>query len=256
MAWIEFHGSRIKRLQKFQDLRFAMSWSVNETLGFLGNLWGEVIELREDGDLTGLRPEYVAELCSVPVGSARKLWAALVEHGWITVTAEGRALLHDWLDFAGGYLRSRYKTRKRERLVEIWRKHGRAYGKDEPEEGREVRGKCAGSLPDLTLPDQTNLPDVRQVDSGQEEEGVHANGALTAQGVKITANDLRRRGELLARLGHRMPFGEKKGVEVGNLDPVYCNWLLNDWGGRESLDPKTRSALTARVELKALEARH
>lgn len=155
MAWIEFHAARIKRLQKFRDLRTAMGWSVNEALGFLGNLWGEVIELREDGDISGLRPEYIAELCAVAPCSVDKLWDTLVSLGWLEGRGD-RVMVHDWPDYAGAYLVSKYKTRSRDRLVDIWKKYGKVYG-DGAGFPRDSHGNP--TLPNLTHLTNRTLPD-------------------------------------------------------------------------------------------------
>jgi hypothetical protein len=125
--WIEFHAARIKRLQKFSDFRKELSLSVNEALGFLGSLWGEVIELAESGDISGWSPEYVAERAGSNLNPER-VWNALVKHRWIDVRPDGKHLIHDWLDCAGTFLRGKYASSNRHKLQEIWSLHGRIYG--------------------------------------------------------------------------------------------------------------------------------
>lgn len=147
MAWIEFHGSRIKRLKKFRDLKTELGWSVNETLGFLGSFWGEVIELAEDGDVSGWTPEYVAELTGLTCSPA-KVWECMGLYGWLDLVGD-RVLVHDWIDTAGLYLTRKYSTSNKPLLCEIWSKYGKVYGDSE----RIANGKRTNSEP--TLPNQT-----------------------------------------------------------------------------------------------------
>lgn len=162
MAWIEFHAAKIKRLQKFRDFRISLGWSVNEALGFLGNFWGEVIELRESGDIQGWKADYIVELTGVKT-LPEKLWEALVNHMWIELRDDGRILVHDWLDCAGTFLRKKYSGKNRVRLDEIWALHDLSYGGDEDEKSTEkINDKCTWSKfgrkstePNLTKPNLT-----------------------------------------------------------------------------------------------------
>jgi hypothetical protein len=129
MAWVEFHPSRIKRLQKFDSFRKDLSLSVNEALGTLGSFWGEVMDLSETGDITGWTPEYVAERCGLRLNPER-VWNALVNNRWIDVRADGKVVVHDWLDCAGKFLGAKYASSNKELLKEIWAFHGRTYGKE------------------------------------------------------------------------------------------------------------------------------
>lgn len=163
MAWIEFHAAKIKRLQKFRDFRAEMGWSTNEALGFLGSFWGEVIELREDGNITGWKPDYIAELTAVDV-SPDKLWSALVSNHWIE-DENGRILIHDWLDTAGLFLSRKYSTSNRKRLVNIWRTHGRSYASKIANNKRTVSEQIANlpnqpNLTNQTIPNLTKPKDI------------------------------------------------------------------------------------------------
>jgi hypothetical protein len=144
--YIAFHAGTIVRLQKFSDLRRALQWSQRETLGFLGEFWGQVGDLREAGDITGWTPEYLCDLLNVKL-DPKRVWDALVEFAWIDV-ANGRALIHDWLDCFGRYLESKYRRSAPEKLMEIWALHGLTYIK--PEQSRAEDGPPLPSSPDLT----------------------------------------------------------------------------------------------------------
>lgn len=150
MAWIEFHASRIKRLKKFADFRKALNWSTIEGLGFLGSFWGEVIELAEDGNITGWTPEYIAELTGLKTDPGR-VWEALARNGWIDERG-GKVMIHDWIDTAGTYLRSKYATGKRQKLVEIWAIHGLDYGNPM---GTQLESNR--TIPNQTLPTKPTI---------------------------------------------------------------------------------------------------
>lgn len=145
-AWIEFHPAVIVRLQKFSDLRRALQWSQRETLGFLGEFWGQVGDLREAGDITGWTPAYLCDLLDVSLDPER-VWDALVQNVWIDVVGE-RALVHDWLQYFGRYLDGKYRRAAPERLMEIWALHGLVYVK--PEQSRAEDGPPIPTSPDLT----------------------------------------------------------------------------------------------------------
>ena len=140
---------------KLRSTAKALDMTEAQAFGHLLFLWLGAREYAEDGDLwrgdenASLRflyflagePPDIGEFISV-LRSDRWL------DGW---------LLHDWLDHAGTFLIDKYKSRHRKRLVEIWEKHGRVYGRDSPPDGdgnndrkqtesnREESGKKAGS---------------------------------------------------------------------------------------------------------------
>lgn len=156
MAWIEFHAATVKRKLKFHEFRKSLGWSVLEALGFLGSFWGEAIEVCEGGEITTWSPEYLAELTGLKPDFAQRVWDALQAHGWVDCLGDGRLLIHDWLEYAGNFLRGKYSG-KRERLVEIWAIHGQIYGKkEEPTSYLSVTDKLPTSpnQPNLTKPNQ------------------------------------------------------------------------------------------------------
>jgi hypothetical protein len=159
MAWIEFHATRIKRLKKFSDFRKSVGWSVHEALGFLGDWWGQTVDVCETGDVTGWTSEYLSELTGIRPQVSPQVWDELVKNGWIDKADGGRLLIHDWPDWVGRYLRGKYPE-NRAKLVEIWSIHGRVYGE------KKIADKlptCNVSEPDTTLPNPTkhNLTNAR-----------------------------------------------------------------------------------------------
>ena len=92
-------------------------------LGHLHALWHAALEQQEDGDLSSWSDDLIAEMSAFD-GSAPQYVSLLQQHQWL----DGK-ILHDWLDYAGGYLRSKYHHTNRRWLINTWLKHGKRYGK-------------------------------------------------------------------------------------------------------------------------------
>jgi hypothetical protein len=160
MAWIEFHPNRIKKLQKFTDFRRSLQWSTYEALGFLGSLWGEVLDVQEDGEISGWTPEYLCDLLTLSL-DPKRVWDALVQHRWLD-RKDGKVLVHDWPDWVGRYLESKYRTSKPELLVRIWALHGRVWDQsvkrrtnDRPRAGLGKEGEVV--VPDDLKPNEGEI---------------------------------------------------------------------------------------------------
>lgn len=152
MAWIESHTVLISHRKLFEcarDLRLKPVY----LLGHLHALWHVALEQAEDGDLTQWSDEFIAESACYP-GDAPQFVSLLQNHGWL----DGK-LIHDWLDYAGRYLDSKYKTSNPDRLKAILEKHKKA-----KEGGLQFAfSPPKGSPPYLTLPNQTNLKKEKEV---------------------------------------------------------------------------------------------
>lgn len=172
-CWIEFHPTRIKRLQKFSDFRRDLSLSVNEALGLLGSFWGEVLELAESGDISAWSAEYITERAGSSLNPERVL-AALVKHRWIDVREDGKRLIHDWIDCAGTFLRGKYAGSNRPKLEEIWAIHGRVYGQkgesDKPPIGSQLGSNRKPRTPKKVEVGKGDPGDVKG-GSGESEGG-------------------------------------------------------------------------------------
>jgi hypothetical protein len=122
VPWIESH-TVLSRHRKVKETARALRIRPAYLIGHLHLLWHAALEQAEDGDLTRWSDEFIAESADYP-GDAPQFVQLLQDHGWL----DGR-LLHDWIDYAGKFLMGKYAGGNRERLVEIWAKHGRNYGK-------------------------------------------------------------------------------------------------------------------------------
>jgi hypothetical protein len=126
MAWIESH-TVLSRHRKVKETARALRIRPAYLIGHLHLLWHAALEQAEDGDLTRWTDEFIAEAADFP-GDAPQFVQLLQDHGWL----EKNRLLHDWIDYAGKFLMGKYAKDHRDRLVEIWAKHGRVYGKKPP----------------------------------------------------------------------------------------------------------------------------
>jgi len=112
--------------------------------GHLVSLWSGALEYAEDGDLwkgdedSSLR--FFESLAEIPSDPQRFLDVLRLDRwidGW---------LIHDWLDHASKYLIACHSSRNRDRLVEIYAKHNRVYGRSGSDNaGITSQGKLWGS---------------------------------------------------------------------------------------------------------------
>lgn len=103
MAWIESHTVLLrhrKLLQLADDLRLKPV----HTMGHLHALWHSALEQQENGVLVSWPDEMIA-LASAYSGAVPQYVSLLQKHGWI----DDDRKLHDWWDYAGAYLRGKYK---------------------------------------------------------------------------------------------------------------------------------------------------
>lgn len=123
MPWIESH-SVIGRHRKFKGLARQLKIPLPQAVGHMHLLWHTAIEQAEDGDLSTWTVGAIADSACWE-GSEQEFLNAVQENGLMD---EQR--IHDWLDHAGKYLTSKYKTSNPDRLHEIWAKFGKIYGKE------------------------------------------------------------------------------------------------------------------------------
>lgn len=149
MAWIESH-TVLSRHRKMKELARSLRLKPVYVMGHLHALWHDALEQQEDGDLTKWSDELIAESSQFD-GDIPRYVSLLQEHGWL----DGR-LIHDWLDYAGGYLAGKYHSSNREKLITIWAKHGKEYGRKKEGSEKEV----ISIVPDLTIPTLPTKPTI------------------------------------------------------------------------------------------------
>ncbi len=149
VPWIESH-SVLVRHRKLKEFARELKIKPVTAMGHLHALWHTAIEQAEDGDLSKWSEGAICDAAQWE-GSEKEFLEAVLSSGFM----DTGYLLHDWLDYAGRYLTSKYKTSNHERLVEIWAKFGKVYGKELKRNSLSVP---KDSPPNLTEPNQPNLP--------------------------------------------------------------------------------------------------
>lgn len=122
MAWIESHTVLVRH-RKLIELARELRLRPVYTMGHLHALWHAALEQQEDGDLSKWSDGLIAESSDFP-GDAPQYVRLLQKHEWL----DGK-VIHDWLEYAGRYLESRYRSSDPERLVGIWAIHGKLWDK-------------------------------------------------------------------------------------------------------------------------------
>lgn len=162
MAWIESH-TVLSRHRKLRELSRGLRLRPVYTMGHLHALWHTVLEQQEDGNLGKWSDALIADSSDYP-GDAPQYVRLLQQHGWLD-----DRLIHDWLDYAGSYLMSKYASNNREKLIRIWTLHGKQYGCGKRMASEwQVNGKSNLTLPNL--PNQQNnapAPSVAAVSLAQ-----------------------------------------------------------------------------------------
>lgn len=117
MAWIESHQN-LEEHPKILLLCQRAGWTLDEGIGKLHRLWWWVLKYAEDGDLSKYEPsQFLVRLNSKL--TPEKLYETLIETNFI----EKNGLIHDWLDYAGRYLHSKYHTSNPKKWNAIRKKH-------------------------------------------------------------------------------------------------------------------------------------
>jgi len=120
MPWIESH-TVLRRHRKLKELSGDLRLKPVYTMGHLHALWHSALEQQEDGDLSAWSDTFISSEADFP-GDAERFVQLLQKHKWL----DGK-LIHDWLNYAGRYLKAKYRSSNPARLIEIWAKHGKVY---------------------------------------------------------------------------------------------------------------------------------
>jgi len=176
MAWIESH-TVLSRHRKVLFLAHDLHIPIVQAIGHLHAFWHTVLEQQEDGDLSEW-PDDMIEKAALWEGEPGSLVSRLRERGWI----DGH-LVHDWLDYTGKFLISKYSSGNVDRLKHIWMKHGYKYGKGQGKYAKQkASSKRQVSDKQATIPNQP-LPLKKE-----SPPPPFAGGAVTVEQVVQTWN--------------------------------------------------------------------
>jgi uncharacterized phage protein (TIGR02220 family) len=163
-------------------------------------LWHTVLEQAEDGDLTNWGNEFIAAAAQWK-GDPEKFCKALRDNRWL----DGH-LIHDWLDYAGRYLESRYRTSHPERLKQIADKH--------KANGSQTKGcpKTPHQPNQPTIPTNTDVSEFFDYLLLKTKKNLRMNEA--------------RRGIIERRL--------KDGYTLEQMKKAVDNFVQDPWEGRQN----------------------
>ncbi len=118
VAWIELHTVLIRH-RKVKALARSLGIKPVEVVGYLATFWGNVLELAEDGDITKWSIEDEAEYSGWE-GNPKKFHEAMLNNGEGFIDEiDGKKIVHDWWEYAGRYLKSKYHSYDPEKLAYI-----------------------------------------------------------------------------------------------------------------------------------------
>lgn len=158
MAWIESHQS-LSTHRKTRKLAKDLGVSKPTAIGHLHLLWWWCMDNAQDGDLSSIDPDEIAEV-SMWEGSPGDFLQALITSGFMDCGDDGRTVLHDWHDYAGKLIEKREADRKRK--AEGRRKDvqdlsvGRPADKTRTSSGQDTERRMDGAGTVPTVP--TNQP--------------------------------------------------------------------------------------------------
>ncbi len=141
--WIEVHDT-LPDHQKVACVSDALGVSETQVIGMLVCIWTWALSNRPEGKLSSV-DKRIVERAARWEGAPGELFAALLDAAWIDCSDGDTYGIHDWGDYAGRLIEKRAQAvaraqRSRERCANV---------------ARSVRERCACTVPNLTVPNQT-----------------------------------------------------------------------------------------------------
>lgn len=227
MAWIESHTVLVRH-RKVLLTAHDLGIKPVVLVGHLTVFWHAVLEQQEDGNLDGWPSAMIAQAAAWD-DDADVFVHALRLRGWID-----DHLVHDWLDYVGKFLHSKYSTSNPKKLKEIYAMHGYKYGKGKGKYGKvkaqdkrnvstgEALEKC--DQPNL-LPNQPNLtkPSIsisrkRALRSITDEDRPTEKHKALAQSLRV---------DLGAEWGKFKNYCLAHDKRYANFEAAFRNWIAN-----------------------------
>lgn len=195
MAWIESHQG-LERHPKIMQLGYIMNWSIDETLGRMHRFWWWCLDYAPTGDLRQVDWKILGMHLGLKEDDSLKFREALVTTHLVCRLARTRLPLrvHDWIEYAGRYLRDTRFKRHPEKMAEVIELYAI---KCQPTVSRQAADKQPTCQPTVrrqsAVPNQPNQPNQP---TNQPEEGnsralvsFHAGSVVTRwnqiPGVKV-----------------------------------------------------------------------
>jgi len=193
MAWIESHQG-VERNPKTIKLSLLMGWDIDQTIGKLHRFWWWCLEFSADGNVSRHSADMVAISVGLSADQGEKFISAMYESEFLDKTSNNQFLIHDWLEYAGRYLKDTKFRRNPEKIKEIIALYLTIVGRQNADKTPTKRRKSAvPDLPDLTLPDLPDLTLPKPVSGKPDFESIIAHLNLkTGKDFKPTTTATRR----------------------------------------------------------------
>lgn len=133
MAWIKSY-QELERHPKTLQLMSLMGWDVDVAISKLHRLWWWCLDYAENGELTKYTPEVISKSVGVESKTATHFIDSMCSVGFFD--KEPTLRIHDWWDYAGGFLITRHK-----RHPEKWQAIKSLYSNSYSNSYREVPDK-------------------------------------------------------------------------------------------------------------------
>jgi len=151
MAWIESH-TVLEEHPKVREIAKILNIEVVVLIGHLHCFWHRVLELREDGDITQWTEQDISYYARWN-GDANLFYNSLLNR--FIDEKNGFKLVHDWLEYAGRYLATKYRNTNPKLLKRIEKKHN-LKGRNIGQPKGQPKGRILDGQDNLTLPNLKN----------------------------------------------------------------------------------------------------
>jgi hypothetical protein len=189
MAFIESH-QKVERHRKTKRLMSIMNWSLDITVGKLHRFWWWALDYAEDGDLSRFTPEELGDSVGLSGDTSSRWVEAMLESGWFD--REPYFRIHDWWDYVGAFLRSKYKRNK-----EKWEAiRDKCLDKKSTCNGyvtvtQPLREGYVTALPNLTIPNQAK-EEEKEPFSLSDLQGKYPQARETLKRLQANLDEIRK----------------------------------------------------------------
>lgn len=163
MAWIESHQG-IERHPKTMKLSISMGWDIDQTIGKLHRLWWWCVDFAPDGNVSRHSADMVALAVGISSDMGEKFISSLFDAEFLDKTRKNQFLIHDWLEYAGRYLRDTKFRRNPEKIQEIINLYSTVVSRHSADKTPKISRKSA--VPNQ--PNLTNLPNQPKEEAGEK----------------------------------------------------------------------------------------
>jgi len=156
MAWIQSNQG-LERNVKTYTTAERLQWELDKLIGFLHRFWWWALEQAETGSLK----KYSNSALSKALKVDEAVIQVLCDEGWIDTDRK----IHDWWEYAGGYLKSKYRTSNPDKLTEIMNIYGIVKNFGSKPESSQTKDRLKTDLAEIT---QNNVSEREKVSQSKD----------------------------------------------------------------------------------------